>query len=102
MLALDRDVPFHDGEDLDPELVARRFVREEGLVRRIGAGGGGGNPERRGGDLQGLDGILERHRQLRSRPSTMPPWRENGNSHLILDEAPAGAGVGYPFPADGT
>jgi hypothetical protein len=33
----------------------------------------------------------------------MPPWRENGNSHLILDEAPAlGRSARYPIPADGT
>src|SRR5262249_32891284 len=87
VLALGRDVPFHGGKDLGPELLAHGVVREECLVRRVRAGGGRGNPECRGGNLKALDVFFEPHRLLRSHTSNVMPWRENGNDRFFRGEA---------------
>src|SRR5512144_3272700 len=54
-LGLRRDVAFHGGDDVAPELLAGDVGREIVLVSRKGAGGRGGNLERRTRNLQHFD-----------------------------------------------
>src|SRR5262249_14482616 len=56
-LCLGRDVSFHDGDDVVPQLLARDVARKITLVSRKSACGRRGNRERRPGHLQKSDQV---------------------------------------------
>src|SRR6516164_10516953 len=65
-LGLGRDVPFHDGDDVVAQFLARDVARKIALISREGAGGRRRNGERGPGHLQQLDQVVRGHRILRS------------------------------------
>src|SRR5262249_13659256 len=95
-LCLGRDVSFHDGDDVVPQLLSRDVARKITLVSRKSACGRRGNRERRPGHLQKSDQVFRGHRHLRSTLTTMPPWHENGNVGADGDCAAADEGWRAP------
>src|SRR5262249_43318013 len=95
-LCLGRDVSFHDGDDVVPQLLARDVARKITLISRKSACGRRGNRERRPGHLQKSDQVFRGHRYLRSTLTTMPPWHENGNVGADGDCAAADEGWRAP------
>src|SRR5258708_21917283 len=65
-LGLGRDVPFHDGDDVVAQFLARDVARKITLVSREGPGGRRRNRKRRPGHLQKSDQVFRGHRMLRS------------------------------------
>src|SRR5262252_6273061 len=65
-LGLGRDVPFHDGDDVVAQFLARAVARKIALISREGAGGRRRNRGRGPGHLQKFDQVVRGHRILRS------------------------------------